>query len=128
MAVLGSLQPRWLRIPSLIEAKIDSEEWRVVVFLGQNPAQKGIPPPDSLWTTEFTSPRKASEGLSQHSPTPGLGFGDKCLFVGEGGNERIAEKQVWEDPETLSIADPADTDTHLVLEGYPEARYLLSLY
>lgn len=36
--------------------------------------------------------------------------------------------QVWEDPKTLSIADPADTDTHLVLEGYPEARYLLSLY
>lgn len=100
----------------------------VVVFLGQNPAQKGIPPPDSLWTTEFTSPHKASEGLSQHSPTPGLGFGDKCLFVGEGGNERIAEKQVWEDPETLSIEDPVDTDTHLVLEGYPEACYLLSLY
>ena len=28
---------------------------------------------------------------------------------------------VWEDPETLSIADPADTDTHLVQEGYPES-------
>lgn len=97
----------------------------MVVFLWQSPAQKGVLPPDSQWTTEFTSPHKASEGLSQHSPIPGLGFGDKCLFVGEGGNERIAEKQVWEDPEALSIADPADTDTHLVLEGYPEALSFL---
>lgn len=53
---------------------------------------------------------------------PKLGFGDTFLLVGEDRDERMIEKTgVWEGHETLSIAAPANIDSPLDLEGYPEA-------
>lgn len=57
-----------------------------------------------------------------HLGVPKLGFGDTFLFVGEGGGENIIEKTgTSEGHETLSIVAPANIDSPLDLEGYPEA-------
>lgn len=58
--------------------------WVRILLIGKDAVLPG-----RSWTTEFTSPHKASEGYLGMAK---LGFGDTLLFVGEHEDERMMEK------------------------------------